>query len=77
MQRNIFQRRKTFGITETDVLVANVANDARKYLLVRPPRLDRFVQNFKHAFARGPAGLNELVQLMKFADRIIKNRGQH
>ena len=77
MQRNIFQRGKTFGITEIDVFVANVARDPHRRVIFLPTGLDRLVQNFKHALARGPTGLDELVQLVQAADRIIKKRRKH
>ena len=42
-----------------------------------PTGLNWFVHNFENALARGASGLNQLIELMQFANRFVKKTGQH
>src|SRR5216684_2871184 len=77
MKRNVIKRRKSLGVTEAHILVANIACNARRSLLVDPARLDRFIENLKHTLAGGASSLHELIELMQSACRIVQECRQH
>ena len=77
MKRNTIERGKPISITKADLSVANIARKARRRILVDPARLNWFVKNLKHTFARGPPGLHKLIELMQPARRIVQECRQH
>src|SRR5207244_5752333 len=90
MQRNISEGRQTLGITETDIFVTDVADNARTVARVDdrsagvsdpgyriPAGFDRLVQDFENALARGATRLHKLIELMQTADRVVEKGRQH
>ena len=75
MKRNVSKRRQSFGVTEADVFITNVADDALAVAAiagrgagVTDPGYKTgfrvFIENIEYAFARRTSRLHQLIQLM-------------
>src|SRR5436853_3665112 len=76
MERDISQCGKTFGITEIDVLVTNVAGYTHRQIFLGPTGLDWFIHDLEYALTGSAAGLEQLIELMQFSNWLIEIAGE-
>ena len=76
MQGDVVEDGDIGAVGERDVPELHLSRDRKRFGGWRIVGLGRFVEDFKHALARGPPSLEDLVELVKPADGLVEKSGK-